>query len=81
MNKRMSPAHYHLCRAILFLDKLPVPMRFKQLRPYRDGWQWTWRPGVFGTTMLVNRGWLFRFADEYAYRLKLKRSNGKGTDR
>lgn len=81
MTKRMSPAHYWLCRAILVLDRLPIPMRFKQLRPYESGWKWRWKPGIFGIQVLVNRGWLFRFAKEYEYRQAVKRSDGQEQDR
>lgn len=80
MNKRMSPAHYWLCRAILLLDKVRLPMKWHQYWPPTDKTTyWKWTKGVFGTNILIARGWFDLFYHEYGYRQaqkEVKRSNG-----
>ena len=77
MSKRMSPVHYWLCRAILLLDKVKLPMKWVQYHPPPRKAFWRWTKGVFGTNVLITRNWFFRFAREYEYRLAVKRSNGQ----
>lgn len=81
MSKRMSPAHYWLCRAILLLDKISLPMKWHQYWPPTDRpTYWKWTKGVFGTNVLVTRNWLDLYVIEWAYRRHLrevKRSNGQ----
>lgn len=89
MSKRMSPAHYWLCRAILLMDKLPIPHRYYVLHRMGDppkahtgkaqGPFWSCKPGHRGTQFLIDRKWLFRFAHEYEFRVTVKRSNGQGS--
>lgn len=78
MNKRMSPAHYWLCRAILILDKVRLPMKVTQYYPLPVRRYWMLVP-VFGTNILIKRGWFDLFYHEYGYRRaqkEVKRSNG-----
>lgn len=79
MNKRMSPAHYWLCRAILLLDKVALPMKVHHLwpPPEREYWMLV---HVFGTNILVARKWFDLFYHEHGYRQaqrEVKRSNGQ----
>lgn len=77
MSKRMSPAHYWLCRAILLLDRFALPMKMIRYYPPPREEKWI-RTHIFGTNILIVRGWFFLFAKEYEYRQAVKRSNGQG---
>lgn len=80
MNKRMSPAHYWLCRTILLLDKVPLPMKTIRLRPLPQKEQWR-MVKFYGTNILVVRNWFHLFAFEHTFRQAVKRSNGQEQDR
>jgi hypothetical protein len=73
----MSPAHYWLCRAILLLDRIPLPMKMIRYHPPPRQERWI-LCHIFGTNILIVREWFFRFAKEYEYRQAVKRSNEEG---
>lgn len=72
----MSPAQYWLCRAILLLDKVALPMKVIHLYPppQREEWRLV---KLYGTNILVQREWFHLFAKEYTLRQAVKRSNGQ----
>jgi hypothetical protein len=73
----MSPVHFHVCRLILKLDRIPRYGRVYRLRPLPEVKEWRYmKRGLWGFYLLDRFDWLDLFELESEYRQALKESNG-----